>query len=105
MDYDLINAFLAHEDLSEQDQMLRQNVLSLNETLQTLSKERAEATQQLQAKERDLLKVSGALENQLSIVEHLARKMGLQPVKQEAKVEQIQEVEQVQEVEHVQFGE
>jgi len=96
MDYGLINAFLSHEDLSEQDQMLKQNVLSLNETLQKLSKERAEATQQLQAKEQDLLKVSGALENQLSIVEHLARKMGLEPVKEQQETERPQEVEQVQ---------
>lgn len=96
MDYGLINAFLASEDLSEQDQMLRQNVLSLNETLQKLSKERTEAVQTLQTKEQDLLKVSGALENQLSIVEHLAKKRGLAPVEVEQDARQEQVVEQVQ---------
>lgn len=96
MNYGLINAFLASEELSEQDQMLRQNVLGLNETFQKLSKERAEAMQSLQAKEQDLLKVSGALENQLSIVEHLARKMGLTPVEAESQQQEEQVVEQVQ---------
>ena len=96
MDYGLINAFLVSEELSEQDQMLRQNVLSLNETLQKLSKERTDAVQSLQAKEQDLLKVSGALENQLSIVEHLARKMGLSPVEVESQQQEEQVVEQVQ---------
>ena len=80
MDFGLINAFLASEGLDEEDSVLRQNVLSLNETLQKLQTERTEAAQVLQRKEQDLLKVSGALENQLSIVEHLARKRGLEPV-------------------------
>lgn len=100
MDYGLINAFLACEELSEQDQILRQNALSLNEALQKLTAERAETTQLLQRKEQDLLKVSGALENQLSIIEHLARKLGLTPLKQDS-----QETEQVQEVEQVQLSE
>jgi len=30
-----------------------------------------------------LLKVSGALENQLSIVEHVAKRMGLEPAQEE----------------------
>lgn len=82
MNFGLINAFLAVEDLGEQDQMLKQNVLSLNQAFQKLTSERAEAAQLLQKKEQDLLKVSGALENQLSIVEHLAKRMGLEPVEE-----------------------
>ena len=82
MNFGLINAFLAVEDLGEQDQMLKQNVLSLNQAFQKLTSERAEAAQLLQKKEQDLLKVSGALENQLSIVEHLAKRMGLKPVEE-----------------------
>jgi len=93
MDYGLINAFLATKELSENDQMLKQNVLSLNEAFQKLTNERTEASQVLQKKEQDLLKVSGALENQLSIVEHLARKMNLQPLKQ---VEEVVEEDEVQ---------
>lgn len=88
MDYGLINAFLALDELSEHDQMLKQNVLSLNQAFQKLTNERAEASQMLQKKEQDLLKVSGALENQLSIVEHLARKMKLEPLKQIEEVEE-----------------
>lgn len=80
MDYGLINAFLASEQLDEEDTVLRQNVLSLNEALQKLQTERADAVQALQRKEQDLLKVSGALENQLSIVEHIARRRGLEPL-------------------------
>ena len=82
MNFGLINAFLAVEDLGEQDQMLKQNVLSLNQAFQKLTSERAEAAQLLQKKEQDLLKVSGALENQLSSVEHLAKRMGLEPVEE-----------------------
>lgn len=82
MDFGLINAFLALENLSDQDQMLKQNVLNLNQAFQTLTTERAETAQLLQKKEQDLLKVSGALENQLSIVEHLAKRMGLEPAQE-----------------------
>jgi len=57
MDFGLINAFLALEELSEQDQMLKQNVLNLNQAFQTLTTEREEAVQTLQKKEQDLLKV------------------------------------------------
>jgi hypothetical protein len=88
MDYGLINAFLALDELSEHDQMLKQNVLSLNQAFQKLTNERVEASHLLQKKEQDLLKVSGALENQLSIVEHLAKKMNLQPLKQIEEVEE-----------------
>lgn len=97
MDYGLINAFLALEELPEHDQMLKQNVLNLNQAFQKLTNERLEASQLLQKKEQDLLKVSGALENQLSIVEHLARKMNLEPLKEVEEVEETQQetVEQV----------
>jgi hypothetical protein len=91
----MINAFLAHEKLSEQEDMLKQNALSLNEAVQNLSKERNEMVQKLQAKEQELLKVTGALENQLSIIEHLAVKMGLEPVEAQQEQES-QDVEQVQ---------
>lgn len=80
MDYGLVNAFLALEDLSEHESLLKQNVLSLNEAMQRLSGERAKMAQDLQKKEQEFLKVSGALENQLSVVEHLARQKGLEPL-------------------------
>ena len=91
MDYGLVNAFLALEDLSEHENLLKQNALSLNEALQKVSSERNQLAQELQKKEQEFLKVSGALENQLSVVEHLARQKGLEPVvpqQQEEVVEQ-----------------
>ena len=80
MDQGLVNAFLAKEDLSESDQMLRQNVVSLNEMVQRLAQERATAAENFQRKEQELLKVSGALENQLAMIAQLARRMGLEPL-------------------------
>ena len=80
MDQGLVNAFLAKEDLSESDQMLRQNVVSLNEMVQRLAQERATAAENFQRKEQELLKVSGALENQLAMVAQVARRLGLEPL-------------------------
>lgn len=80
MDQGLVNAFLAKEDLSESDQMLRQNVVALNEMVQRLIQERATAAENFQRKEQELLKVSGALENQLAMVAQLARRLGLTPL-------------------------
>ena len=80
MDHGLVNAFLAKEDLNESDQMLRQNVVALNDMVQRLAQERATAAENFQRKEQELLKVSGALENQLAVVTELARRMGLQPL-------------------------
>ena len=80
MDIDLVNAFLAQQDLSESESVLRQNVVGLNEMLQKLTAERSTATETLQRKEQEFLKVSGALENQLALVTQLARQKGLQPL-------------------------
>lgn len=80
MDHGLVNAFLAKEDLSESEQMLRQNVVALNEMVQRLVQERATAAENFQRKEQELLKVSGALENQLAMVTQVARKLGLNPL-------------------------
>lgn len=80
MDYGLVNAFLAQEELGESESMLKQNVVGLNDLLQRLTQERTGAADTLQRKEQELLKVSGALENQLALVEQLARRMGLQPL-------------------------
>jgi hypothetical protein len=83
MDYGLVNAFLALEDLSEHESLLKKNVLSLNEAMQRVSGERARLAQELQKKEQEFLKVSGALENQLSVVEHVAKQKGLEPLQPE----------------------
>lgn len=91
MDYGLVNAFLALEELNEHESLLKQNVLSLNENMQRLSGERAKMAQELQKKEQEFLKVSGALENQLSVVEHLARQRGLEPLQPPETQEEVQE--------------
>jgi len=80
MDIGLVNAFLAQQDLSDSENVLRQNVVGLNEMLQKLTAERATATETLQRKEQEFLRVSGALENQLAIVSQLARQKGLEPL-------------------------
>lgn len=93
MDYGLVNAFLAQEELGESESMLKQNVVGLNDLLQRLTQERSGAAETLQRKEQEVLKVSGALENQLALVEQLARRMGLQPLQPPAPQEQVEQVE------------
>jgi hypothetical protein len=84
MDYGLINAFLALEEVTEQEGLIRQNTVSLNERMNRVKAETARLSQELKIKEQELLKVSGALENQLSVVEHLARQKGLEPLVEQA---------------------
>lgn len=96
MDFGLVNAFLSLEDLSESESMLKQNVVGLNDLVQRLTQERATAADSFQKKEQELLKVSGALENQLALVEQLARSKGLEPLQpppEEAQAEQVEQVE------------
>ena len=99
MDYGLINAFLALEEVTEQETLIKQNAVSLNERFNRVKSETNTLSQQLKQKEQELLKVSGALENQLSVVEHLARQKGLEPlVTEEASTEEsVEEVEEEQE--------
>jgi len=80
MDYGLVNAFLASQELNENEQMLRDNLVSLNETVQKLTQQRATAAENFQKKEQELLRVAGALENQMLMVVEIARKRGLEPI-------------------------
>lgn len=80
MDYGLVNAFLSCGDLDSTETLLRDNVVRLNEMFERLTGEREEAAGSFQRKEQELLKISGALENQLAMVEHLARTRGLEPL-------------------------
>lgn len=97
MDYGLVNAFLAAQDLSESEGMLRQNVVGLNDLVQKLTQERSTAAESFQRKEQELLKVSGALENQLALVEQLARSKGLEPLQPPSEESSVQEeVERVE---------
>lgn len=80
MELGLVNAFLSQENLSESELLLKNNVIGLNDLLQKLTAERAAATENLQRKEQEFLKVSGALENQMSVVTALAKQKGLEPL-------------------------
>lgn len=80
MDHGLVNAFLVKEDLNENEQMVKQNLLALNDMVQRLSQERASAAENFQRKEQELLKFTGALENQLVMVSEMSRRMGLEPL-------------------------
>lgn len=91
MDQGLVNAFLAHETLGESEQMLRQNLVALNEMVQRLAQERATAADNFQRKEQELLKVSGALENQLAMATQVARRLGLQPLHLPQQTEEAEE--------------
>lgn len=94
MELGLVNAFLSQENLSESEMLLKNNVVGLNDLLQKLTAERAAATENLQRKEQEFLKVSGALENQMSVVTALARQKGLEPLlppPQEQEATEVQE--------------
>lgn len=80
MNFGLVNAFLSCEDLNESEQMLRQNVVGLDSLLKRLTEERTSTAETLRTKEQEVLKVQGALENQLAVVEQLAKKRGLEPL-------------------------
>lgn len=80
MDLGLINAFLSSETNNETEKLVQMNVQNLNQTYTKLATQRNELLMSLKKCEEDLLKFSGALENQLSMAEFLARQKGLQPV-------------------------
>lgn len=92
MNLELINAFLLSETNNETEKLVQMNVQNLNETYTKLSVQRNELLMSLKKCEEELLKFSGALENQLSMAEFLAKQKGLQPVQsvQEQKVESVQ---------------
>ena len=52
MDYGLVNAFLAAQDLSESEGMLRQNVVGLNDLVQKLTQERSTEIGRASCRER-----------------------------------------------------
>lgn len=80
MNINLINAFLAKDPESESEHLLRNNAINLNAALTKVIAEREELLKSLRSKEEDVLRLSGALENQLVIIENLATAKGLQPL-------------------------
>lgn len=100
MNIKLINAFLASEPQSESEQLLRNNTINLNAALTKALSEREELFKSLRAKEEDVLRISGALENQLAIVENLAKSKGLQPLEMSEEQTQ-QETQELEETEAV----
>lgn len=87
MNINLINAFLAKDPESESEHLLRNNAINLNAALTKVIAEREELLKSLRSKEEDVLRLSGALENQLVIIENLALAKGLQPL--ETQTEQV----------------
>lgn len=87
MNIKLINAFLASQPESESENLLRTNTINLNAALSKTLAEREELFKSLRAKEEDVLRISGALENQLIMIESLAVSKGLQPLDLEAQQE------------------
>lgn len=100
MNIKLINAFLASDPQSESEQLLRNNTINLNAALSKALAEREELFKSLRAKEEDVLRISGALENQLAIVENLAKSKGLQPleISEEQTQQETQELEETEAV-------
>lgn len=80
MDVSLINAFLSARDLTSVEEKLKNNVLGLNDLAKKLSAERDELNANLQKKQEEFLRVSGALENQLALVLDMAKEKGLKPL-------------------------
>jgi hypothetical protein len=88
MDLGLVNAFLAAEPANETERLLQVNVRSLNESLNKVSGLASQLETNLKKHQEEVLKLAGALENQLSMVEFIAKQKGLQPlVKEEQKAE------------------
>lgn len=80
MDVNLINAFLASTELSSSEEKLKNNVLGLNDLAKKLASERDQLNSDLMKKQEEFLRVSGALENQLALVEQMAKEKGLKPL-------------------------
>lgn len=89
MDLGLVNAFLAVEPANETEKLVQVNVRSLNENLNKLTGQTSQLETTLKKHQEEVLKLAGALENQLSMAEFIAKQKGLQPlVKEEQKAEE-----------------
>lgn len=88
MDLGLVNAFLAAEPANDTEKLVQVNVRSLNENLNKLTSQTSQLESSLKKHQEDVLKLAGALENQLSMAEFIAKQKGLQPLaKEEKKIE------------------
>jgi hypothetical protein len=83
MDLGLVNAFLAAEPANETEKLIQVNIRSLNEGLNKVSSQKNQLEVSLKKHQEEVLKLAGALENQLSMAEFLAKQKGLQPLVQE----------------------
>jgi hypothetical protein len=92
MDLGLVNAFLAAEPANETEKLIQVNIRSLNEGLNKVSSQKNQLEINLKKHQEEVLKLAGALENQLGMAEFLAKQKGLEPLVQEE-----QEVEEKEE--------
>lgn len=92
MNIGLVNAFLSAELTNDTEKLVQVNIRNLNDSYNRMLSQRNELASLLKKAEEDLLKVSGALENQLSMAEFLAKEKGLQPLElqQEEQTEAMQ---------------
>lgn len=92
MNISLINVFLSAEPANETEKLVQVNVRNLNDNYNKKLVQRNELASMLKKAEEELLKVSGALENQLAMAELLAKEKGLQPLElqQEEQTEAMQ---------------
>ncbi len=91
MDLGLINAFLAGQPANDTEKLVQANVKSLNDNYNKALSRRNDLATALKTAEEELLKFAGALENQLSMAEFLAKQKGLQPLVQDTELTEAQE--------------
>jgi uncharacterized protein YlxW (UPF0749 family) len=84
MDLGLVNAFLAAEPANDTERLIQVNVRSLNENLNKLTGQASQLESSLKKHQEEVLRLGGALENQLSLAEFIAKQKGLQPLQPKA---------------------
>lgn len=80
MDFGLVNAFLSSTPSNETEGLVQINIKNLNDARMKLLDKRNETASLLRKEEEELVKLTGALENQLSLAEFIAKQKGLEPV-------------------------
>jgi len=71
-DIETVNAFLQREDLSVTEQIIKDQLLGLDQSIKLNTQEREKITSSLKEKEIEFLKLSGAFDAQLKLVVALA---------------------------------
>lgn len=88
-DLELVNAFLAREDLSEAEEVIRNKCLTLDQRLNMSRQELQTAAEEHQRKQAEVVALSQQLEGVVQVVLELAKKALVvdEPVAEEPAVE------------------